>query len=797
MAGNDNILRAPASGFGQEVSFATSIDPRNTPQLDGVGRRGVSNGGVQGQPVAGAAPRMQYVEAPPADPTFLMLSKVAGSVLQGKIKQEQARAFVTGMQRAAAGEAIKDIAEGQPWYSRIFGDSDVVEGARVYTAQARAAEAAAAIEDDMVNVRQLGPEAANAYFSEMVAKHMTGDDATDAVLMQGFSRTLPASMRRQAKEHYAWKQEEASKAESSALLSAAELLQKRAGSDKQTENEYVQQAVQLIAGMRPAAGRDIESWTKARVSDITTLAQAGKFHAVNVIKASGMLSMLPTDARVKVESAIDTAENRTISTKSFEYADEIGAIAGQAEVYHDGLDPDGVRQQIAALNERFRRETGIDRDLLSLDKASGIIKDAHVTLLREGERRIRDAETKAATARDKLQEQAILESGAMQAISVGQAGAAKRQPKMSGVVDRQFLIAYRALAAQGPDAQAQMLYLNYTGGGTFDGYHSNDIKEMFERRLGAAIGAQMPGDWLQLAGEYEAMRKLDPTLADTYFGKYADRMATYTSMLREGPPGSRDEGMAFAYAFATEKPRPKAFTKDDRKEFGKALKGNHEDASMWSLWMSRRMPMREDQLNVAAYDLEGAASKYKSLPNVSMPEAARRAFAERQRDAAAEVLGGFYIVGARGQQSIASMLKTTQPGDNAVGTGSDYQDVWDNATAAVFSERAKKVGADFGGPITVIRMPDKDGVAYLHVLFTPKDGGQPVPALITSEDIRANAKAAHANGGNPYANLYAEWPDVPQAAKPRVPLTLGKLIESGDYTKGAAIARDDIARRNK
>lgn len=732
MQKNDNILQAPATGFGQHVTFTTR--PGDMPNIGAAGE-GQSRSGVQGSPGAGSGVHAITVEAPPPNPTIALLQKIGGQFFASKLKEEKAAAFVTGMQRAAAGEALKDIAEGQPWYTRIFGESDVVEGARTYTAQARAAEAAGAIEDSMHEVRKLAPEEANAYFAQLVAKHMTGDDIADAALMQGFARTLPATMRRQAKEHYAWRQEEASTAESRALLSAADLLQKRAAAGVQTDDEYAQQAVSLIANMRPAQGRDVASWTKARTRDLVELAQAGKFHAVNAIRAAGMLDLLHPEQRTTVEKALDTAENRTIAAKSFEYAPELGRIAGQADVYSTDLSPEATTAALRALNDRFRKETGIDRDLISLDKGERILKDVHTTILREGARRIQQAEVdakKAATEQDKALAKLTLETGAMQAIAFGQAGAAQRAEHMHKVVDEQFLQGYRQWDLP---TRTQMLWLNYTGMGTGDGYVNKDIKALYERRTEVAIGAQMPADFLQLHGEYMALRDKSPALADAYFGRMADRMAVFSSLLMDGEVGSRGEGPAFIHAFGSQElPRAKSLGDKELKAAGGALASQH-DSPDWQFWKAQRTPLRADQIAYATHDMAHIIAKYRDLPNTSMEQAVQRAFAEAQRDRAADMVGGFYIRGAAGQQPLTNVLRTHRPGDSAVGTGDDAPDVWDKALAGKVKQLAESVGANVSDPITIQREPDKDGVAWLTLYLTGKDG-RPLGVRLSSNDIK-------------------------------------------------------------
>jgi hypothetical protein len=733
---NDNILGAPAQGFGQDVSFTFRPDNRSTPNLDGLGRATAARGGVLGSPVSGgvqqARPVISVDNRP--DPTMTLLSKMAEGALKHKLQEKRAEAFVDGMQRAANGEAIADIAEGQPWYTTIFGESDVVEGARAYTTQAKTAELAGAIEDGMHELRKMDSSQAKSYYSDLLAKNMTGDPATDAALMQGFARTLPATMRRQAKEHYAFRQEEASAAESRAFLSAADLMQKRAQAGTQNDDEYAREWVSFIAGSRPAVGRDVESWQKARTQDMLNLAQAGKFHAVGALKASGFLDLLPADSRTKIESALDTAENRTVSNKLFEYAPMIGQIAGQAEVFSTDLDPTATAQQMRDLNARFRKETGIDRDLITMAQGAGIIKDAHVTLLREGERRLRESEQaakEALKAGDKARADELTKLGALTQIGLGQAAAAKRALP-DGVVDTQFHQAWMGAGSKGGrDAQAQLLMLNFGN----EGYVNPAVRSFYETRTKVAGGNAMPAQFMELYADYQTQQAQHPALADAYFGSMSDRMAWFDSLLDKGKPvGSRGEAEAYMQAFGGDAPRAKSLDDKGRKALAQTIAGQHDSAA-WKFWRQQRAPLRADQQAMAVDALDGIVGRHLSIPGRTMDQAVQLGFAHRSREEGDDMLGGFYIRGQRGQQPLLSVLKKHLPGDPTAGTGDDAPDVWDNALSGAIRQRAERAGVSYSDPISVIRMPDANGSAWLTVIYTGSDG-RPLPVRLSSNDIK-------------------------------------------------------------
>ena len=139
---------------GQERGPSTfSFAPPGTPQAQANEQAvGTRAGNVNPQ----ASQQALTYQSPPPDKTFEAVigfaDKAFGEKL-GEIKQEQ---FLRGMQQAASGEALTDIVNEQPWYSKVFGDSDVVEGARQYSALEKGAEFSTQLDQEMPELRKLG-----------------------------------------------------------------------------------------------------------------------------------------------------------------------------------------------------------------------------------------------------------------------------------------------------------------------------------------------------------------------------------------------------------------------------------------------------------------------------------------------------------------------------------------------------------------------------------------------------------------------------------------------------------------
>ncbi|RPA32810.1 hypothetical protein EGC79_20400 [Shewanella vesiculosa] len=145
----DNTLGAPTEGLGQTVTF-TASGGVGVPQLQIPDRGAVRMGTQGGAPTSSGQARQ--VQAAQPDPTMAALMKLGGNLLAPAVKREQETQFMQGMQRAAEGEAVKEIVDEQPWYSKVFGATSLVDGARTYTAAAKAASIATDLDSRMPEI---------------------------------------------------------------------------------------------------------------------------------------------------------------------------------------------------------------------------------------------------------------------------------------------------------------------------------------------------------------------------------------------------------------------------------------------------------------------------------------------------------------------------------------------------------------------------------------------------------------------------------------------------------------------
>jgi hypothetical protein len=140
------------------------------------------------------------------------LVRFGEAILKPKLEAARTEAFVSGMQRVASGEAFKEIVDEQPWYSKVFGDTPTIEGARAYTGFAMSQEIATAIEADMPALRQLSPDSFKQVMNERISSINTGDADTNMTVTQSLVKEMPGLMKRHTKEHIGWQQDNLAKA---------------------------------------------------------------------------------------------------------------------------------------------------------------------------------------------------------------------------------------------------------------------------------------------------------------------------------------------------------------------------------------------------------------------------------------------------------------------------------------------------------------------------------------------------------------------------------------------------------
>lgn len=348
MAQADNTLGAPTEGLGQTVTFAAQ-GGRGVPQTSSKQRQAIRNNQTGGGAVLTA--RALQIPDSGADATYKALAQLGGEAIRPHLEAERTAAYVQGMQKAAQGQAITEIVAEQPWYSKLFGSTSLVDGARAYTASSKASSIAADIEAKMPELRKLSAEEFGAYSTKRITDANTGDAATDMMLAQQVSATLPAVMKGQAKEHLRFQQEQfegsirAKATASFAYLGTVSAAARKPGAVKE-DADVLGAAIGALDVFTVPGEMKKELHDKLIAESAIQSITDGNFDTYKLMQDSGKLASMDPTAAYHVQRAYQQA-------------------SGQAKMNV----PDQLLQKVAEFRTLARRPGITDEDILAAGKA--------------------------------------------------------------------------------------------------------------------------------------------------------------------------------------------------------------------------------------------------------------------------------------------------------------------------------------------------------------------------------------------------------------------------------------------
>jgi hypothetical protein len=656
------------------------------------------------------------------------LVKLSGGVAAKQQRLMQQQSFFTGMQRAMAGEAVADIAKEQPWYATLFGEADVTEGARAYAASAKAQEAIGALEDDMPNLRKLGPQEAQQAFLKVINGTATGDIPTDAALMTTFTQHMPALMRRQTKEHWGWKQEQAVASESEAFRAGADLLQNAGAglaAGTTTREEYQGIIENFKMGVIPAAGRDEKGYKENMTANLAQWAAQGKFHAVNALMESGFGDVLNAEQLTKITKAQEAGESRTRSRYSMDHSDELARIKAMAEKPIEGTTTTDLANRIDALNKGYQDLTGSRLPLIGPEERSGYLSRNAVAISRERDRQYDKAYTAAMrSGQGALKAQAdedkqnVLRVAAARG-DLGVVHGATRDERNKAAEE-----IYQQL-----DQAGRVKFLTQNMG---TDYVVDTIKNKLNGSITAALtSGQIDQTWMTAWDGYVALRQENPSVADAYYSDHKHRLE---GMYNDVQAGLTMEG-SFRRWFTGPAAR-KNLSKEDAKTVTAAI--DSEFNSYIPEWMGGNEKLKPGQNYRIMAEIGPDAERMAASTNGDIKLAVNRTIRSARQNGM-EVSGGYVWQNAKGQQSLQQYL-TGPNGPAPVGVDK-VSSAFDGAVHwALYggSGRQGVLGTGFldddANDVYVGRLPDRDGVPQFHIQATLKSG-ETRDAVLSGKDI--------------------------------------------------------------
>ncbi len=366
---NDNTLGAPTEGLGQTVTFAVG-GAGGGPRMSAPQRQAIRNNPGVSQAIMNS--RAQHVPDREADRTFEILAKLGGEILKPKLEAQRTEQYVKGMQAAAQGQAVTEIVDEQPWYSKIFGPTAMVDGARAYSASAKVASAAVDIEANMLELRKMSPAEFSKYAADRITSSRTGDPTTDMMVMQQLSQQLPSVLKSQAKNHLIYQNEqlvESIGSNADAMMAKLGQLDAKARTNTgpqvgpipkgqaTDEGDVLGAQIELSATMSQVpVGMDKTVHEKIMAQSIAKSLIGGNFAAFNTLKDSGQLDKMNPSISAQLQQVHRSATYQAQMGLPPEF------VVKRSDFMSIGRNPEATPEDVLAaargLNEDYTRMTG-------------------------------------------------------------------------------------------------------------------------------------------------------------------------------------------------------------------------------------------------------------------------------------------------------------------------------------------------------------------------------------------------------------------------------------------------------
>lgn len=735
MAQDPNALGAPAEGFGQTVSFA--FDPRGeTPQINPITSRGPQVGAQnvsQQQRISTNVP----IETK-QDPTAALLMKAGEALLSKSLDKSRTEQFVQGMQRAMSGEAIQEVQDSIPWYAKVFGDTPTLEGARAYSAQDRVNKALTEQTSSIPSIAGLGPDAAAKHFTAVVNKSLTGDSATDLIIMKQMTEQLPSLMKAQAKANYSFNQHAASKAMSDSIGSGAAALQQYGemyASDQVNDKDMAIRKDNFVLNVLPPAGIDEENYQKTLTSNMLGMAAAGQFHAIEALREKGVTKALTAEQSNRVEAAILSSAAKARDNYAFKFTDAMAALKSDAA--HPGVDPEtgegmtprSISDRIDRMNSAFQKLTGSPVGLYTSDQKADMLAGTFNAFKAEEVKaagRMQVLTDQKATESAKALAAAETESVIRNLVASGDVGLAEKLPGVSN--DAVDLEIYKQAKA---DLKAATPFLrNIWAKGKVSSLIADELQAPL--KLAAASFAQNPTSpppdgFFAAVNTYRAMTQAGGMgFANAYFGEQAKTLSYASYMLKDNVLANPQAPAIYQQAMRAKDFRGEPLAAKEQQELVSKV------ASEGRNWISKATlgysghQLREDAVRFLSDDVKEGVSQWMAA-GLSKEEATASAINDalgpdtaggRRGGARGEVLGGYYIRRdpASSQESISELMQG--------GKNTPFTAVPEEIRGEVFNRFLKesvKLPDDLG-TTTMNRLPDVAGTPQFVVSAVDKDG---------------------------------------------------------------------------
>jgi hypothetical protein len=543
----ENRVGAPTEGLGQTVTFAAG-GSNGVPQLSAE-RLNMVRAGQEGDGRARiTAQQIAIPDAREGTKIIEAVQRFGDAAFAPKIEEAKQEAFISGMHRVAAGEAVKEVVDEQPWYSQLFGPTPVVEGARSFASFTLVQAESAKIEAEMPELRKLSPVEFQKVLSKRLTSVSSGDNGTDLLVQQAFVKEMPGLMKAHTKEHIGYQQAQFAESVRTAQVSASSRYratrQRYNPGAKETDilmggydgsftdsNDMLEAEISFVQTFQPLPGVPKETHQKMTSKVVADLLSQNDLHAFGVLEKAGVIDDLGAENSKSLRDYADRVESRVRANMPQQLVDRLAAIKAMPSLYDEAGINDKLKLAVSRLNADYQRITGAREPLLQGSTAAELQTSLYQNQIR-AERTIREsqakAKDKALTEQERLAADERAKSEAASAFLMGQPKAVPADAARGGW---DYL---RAL----PPKQGQVAPLQVARVQSYEVHRDEQGQQSIRGAASKLIAAKDPAALESLyQSEYLPMVMANggnEAVAKAYFGPTYDNVFSRYHSLRQG-----------------------------------------------------------------------------------------------------------------------------------------------------------------------------------------------------------------------------------------------------------------------
>ena len=687
------------------------------------------------------------------DKTAAALFGFAEKLLEPAAKELAAKKFLEGVQRAASGEALTEIVNTQPWYSRIFGPASAVEGARQYTLDAQAAKFDAMVQAKMPELRNTSPDELPGILQGLGKELQTGDAAVDTQLGLRIMKTMPNLIQQHTREFYKAQQENASNKRFDAWQQLGTSLQATfLAGDMASEDDKLLRQANLLQALQLPEGVDPESWKQSLVTFAASLAEAGQFHALKTVQDSGVLRNISPEKRLSLERQINTFKKQHVAEARDSYAKDFAQVYDRAR-----NDPEYSAQQVMddydRMNAKYAELSGNDLPLVAGTTRASTAQSALAAYWQ----RIRQGEALQAKQAAELEKQGKLaeaqemtDDAIRTAFKTNGFAGAKASPEFKDKdVERVFLQEWNAKDADGNyDWKARAAMLRHHGAFASSSGAGSALPEAVKvelRRMVNSSGQSMNNNFLQaygifrdltanaqdMAGKAAALAAFgskEYTVMDTFRREVAGKDMTNANVLAQAYSIARDP-LYNPTANFTEKETPVVDSFLQANLWGKSGKpGETLSGQTKGTWW--KFGSTPDKIAPSAQALfkTAMAGRYRMMVDRNMSQEDALEASSQQALNDVEMLGGYGWSRQGREVDMLTSIKRAYP-DKYVDKA-----MLADALNSLIAETHKRNSPGDLADVRITMAPDSpDGKQNLIVAMRDEDGNYLMPVYVSSD----------------------------------------------------------------